>query len=184
MCTSVGGGSTILAGGLSTGTDLINGAGLEIGVIPPGPYTGMHAVLCTLSPPCVSLSPCRPVTLVSCDPIALSRCHAVTLSPCHPVALSSCHDIALSPSHPLFFAFSHHDTILAGNILDVISAMPSSTAYNILVANGTSGVIMHWRGDGRVFFDQGGLAVESGGGHVIGGTSPAEYTVNGRCGGN
>jgi hypothetical protein len=40
--------------------------------------------------------------------------------------------------------------------------MPSSPAYNIMLANSTTGPIMHWSGDGRVYFDKGGLEIVSG----------------------
>ncbi len=49
--------------------------------------------------------------------------------------------------------------------------MPASSSYNIMMARSRSdGLIAHWAGDGRVYFDQGGLDVAAGEKalHVIG----------------
>jgi hypothetical protein len=51
---------------------------------------------------------------------------------------------------------------VTANLVEVSSAMTSSSAYNLLLLENADGVRTHWSGTGRLYLDAGGLEVTAG----------------------
>jgi hypothetical protein len=52
--------------------------------------------------------------------------------------------------------------VASGNLLTIISAMGSSSAYNFLTISNAAGLAAKWSGDGRLYMDHGGVQVNAG----------------------